>query len=73
MNCSLILFVLCHRKSVFLKLHNVLENLQILQHKFMILLQQPLSARKESLSPIFVASEQGLDTSAWSEYSNRRD
>ena len=27
------------------------------------LLQQPKSARKERLSPIFVASEQGLDTS----------
>ena len=33
-------------------------------HKFLILLQQPQSAHKESLSPIFVASEQGLDASA---------
>ena len=32
--------------------------------KFMILLQRPLSAHEERLSPIFVASEQGLDTSA---------
>ena len=56
-------FVLYYRKSVLLKVHNVLKNPQILQHKFLILLQQPQSARKERLSPIFVASERGLDAS----------
>ena len=43
------------------------------QIAFLLLLQQPKSAHKESLSSIFVASKQGLDTSVWSEYSNRRD
>ena len=31
------------------------------------------TASKESRSPIFVASEQGLDVNAVSEHSNRRD
>ena len=64
---ALSFFVLCLGKffgEVLLKIHNVLENPQILQHKFLILLQQPKSATKESLSSIFVASEQGLDASA---------
>ncbi len=36
-------------------------------------LPQPKSASKEGIEPISVAWEQGLDTSAGSEYSNRRD
>ena len=32
--------------------------------KFLILFQQPKTAHEESLAPIFVASEQGLDASA---------
>ena len=52
-----------YRKSVFLKLHNILENPQILQHEFLISLQQPKTAPGESRYPIFVALERGLNVS----------
>ena len=60
---STIFFIMLWTCYIFPQNSNLPEKPQILQHKFLILLQQPKSASKERRYPIFVALERGLNAS----------